>query len=316
MVYYKLIQFIALGFILSSPLRAKTVDFPNFSDTSLLIFNGDAETNSSIDGTVLRLTPAQTNKSGSVFSQSTVNVSTFSTFFKFRITGAGGSIFDCNTASGGDGIVFVIQSVSSSIGGIGGSIGYGGIANSVGVEFDTWCNSANNDPNSNHLGILSEGNIQHTGELATKILVVTPRFDDGNIWYGWIDYNGSLLEVRTNQTGIRPRNADLSASIDIQSKIGGVNKAYIGFTSGTGLDFGNHDIISWEYRDQFNPIPGDKPQICENSSLSPNLILSIPRIEWNQGSFKNKTALSAELRHVPTADGRILFEVIDYKVLQ
>jgi hypothetical protein len=29
----------------------------------------------------------------------------------------------------------------------------------------------------------------------------------------------------------------------------------VGFTSGTGSDYGNHDIISWEYRSEFRPIP-------------------------------------------------------------
>ncbi len=315
MIYRKLSQFIGLGFIVSFSVFAETVKFPDFSNTSLLILNGQTETVSSTDGVVLRLTPAQTNKAGSAFSQTTVNVSDFSTFFKFRITEPGGSVFDCNTESGADGIVFVVQSVSSNIGGLGSGIGYAGIGDSVGVEFDTWCNAANNDPNSNHLGILAGGSVNHAGALENKTLEVSPGFDDGNIWYAWIDYDGAILEVRTNQTGIRPESADLSATIDINSQLGGVNNAYIGFTSGTGADFGNHDIISWEYRDQFNPIPGDNPKACEAATLTPDLKLSIPRIEWDQGFSQNKVPLSAKLRYVPSNDERILFEVIDYKIL-
>ena len=29
---------------------------------------------------------------------------------------------------------------------------------------------------------------------------------------------------------------------------------FLGFTSGTGADWGNHDILYWEYRDEFDPI--------------------------------------------------------------
>ncbi|OGP50033.1 MAG: hypothetical protein A2Y79_01440 [Deltaproteobacteria bacterium RBG_13_43_22] len=33
----------------------------------------------------------------------------------------------------------------------------------------------------------------------------------------------------------------------------------VGFTSGTGADWGNHDIFSWEYRDNYNPIQTPEP---------------------------------------------------------
>ena len=35
--------------------------------------------------------------------------------------------------------------------------------------------------------------------------------------------------------------------------------AFIGFTSGTGADWGNHDVLSWEYRDEFDPISNEIP---------------------------------------------------------
>jgi hypothetical protein len=255
-----------LSFLFSTNAAASVVvNFSDFSDTSSLKLNGSAAVVNTVDGKVLRITPAQGGKSGSAFSQKTLNAKDFSTSFKFRITNPGGTVFDCNTKVGADGFVFVVQSVSESIGGGGAGIGYSGINKSVGVEFDTWCNAGNKDPSSNHLGIVTLGNIAHASTTA-DVITITPDFDDGNIWYAWVDYNGSTLEVRTNQTGVRPAQPTLSKQINIANLLGNVNSAFIGFTSGTGSDWGNHDIISWVYRDTFDPItsftPTNVPQSC------------------------------------------------------
>ncbi len=242
----------ALTCLAAGPAAATVVVYNDFSSISGLTLNGDAAVAATADGDVLRLTPAAGSRSGSAFSSVTVNASTFSTYFEFRITNPGGSIFDCNSGAGADGLVFVAQSVSSSIGGLGQGIGYSGIGSSVGVEFDTWCNGANNDPSSNHVGIDTNGSVNH-GSGAPYTVDVATRFDDGNIWYAWIDYDGSDVEVRANQSGIRPVDALLSRTLDLSSLLG-QDDAYVGFTSGTGADWGNHDILYWEYRDSFNPI--------------------------------------------------------------
>jgi hypothetical protein len=234
---------------------AAVVSFPHFSTTTGLTLNGNATPVSTSDGAVLRLASADYWQSGSAFSTVTVNASTFSTHFRFRISDRGGTLFDDNTVVGADGLVFVVQPVSASIGGAGEGIGYEGISPSVGVEFDTWHNSYNNDPDSNHLGIDLNGNVDH-GPGSPNTLGVTPDFDDGNIWDAWIDYDGTTLEVRANQTGVRPVAAMLSENLNISSQLGGVTDAYVGFTAGTGWDWGNHDIISWEYRDEYAPISG------------------------------------------------------------
>ncbi|HBL11641.1 MAG TPA: PEP-CTERM sorting domain-containing protein [Cyanobacteria bacterium UBA11162] len=257
---------LALGCVFTSSAYATTVKFDSFSNPTGLTLNGNAAVVNTSDGDVLRLTPATFYQFGSAFSSTTISASTFSTFFKFRITNPGGRIGECNTESGADGLVFVAQSVSSSIGGVGEGIGYKGIPNSVGVEFDTWCNNFNNDPSSNHIGIDTGGNVNH-GVGAPFTVNVSPNFDDGNIWYAWIDYNGTNLEVRTNQTGLRPVDALLSRTLDIPSLLGGVENAYVGFTSGTGGDYGNHDILSWEYHDTFDPM--DPKPVPEPSATVP-----------------------------------------------
>jgi hypothetical protein len=210
------------------------------------VLNGAAAVASTGDGDVLRIVPATISQSGSFFSQTQLNASDFSTSFAFRLTDAGG-IHD-GTDTGADGFVFVVQPVSSSLGGGGGGLGYDGISPSVGVEFDTW-NNFPLDPDSNHLGIDSNGSV-----TSLQTLSVAPRFDDGNKWYAWIDYNGTTLEVRANQTGVRPALPLMSGNIDIATILG-TSLAYVGFTAGTGAAYENHDILSWTYADRFIPEP-------------------------------------------------------------
>lgn len=231
---------------------ASAVEFVDFSNTGNLTLSGSAAVVSSGDGRVLRVTPATGSQSGSAFSTQTVSADFFSTAFKFRITDPGGPVFDCNTKAGADGLVFVIQPVSSSIGGSGQGIGYEGIRPSVAVEFDTWCNAGNNDPSSNHVAININGSVVHDGTSSVADYPAAD-FDNGNIWYAWVDYDGTTLEVRVSPTNLRPDTALLRRAIDIPATLGGVRKAYVGFTSGTGLDWGNHDVLSWRYDETFNP---------------------------------------------------------------
>jgi hypothetical protein len=234
-----------LALLASRTASATTVSFADFSNTTGLTLNGSAASTSTSDGKVLRLVPAVAAKSGSVFSSATVRAADFSTAFSFRITNPGG-VADAQGQQGADGFVFVVQPVSSSIGGAGSGLGYSGINPSLGVEFDLFYNGAS-DTSTNHLGIDLNGNVN-----SVVAVPVSPRWDDGNRWYAWVDYDGTTLEVRANQTGIRPVDPLLSRVVDIPTLIG-QQDAYVGFTAGTGAAWAAHDIISWIYFDRFNP---------------------------------------------------------------
>ena len=120
----------ALALLAARPASATTVSFADFSNTTGLKLNGSAAATSTNDGVVLRLVPAVAAKSGSVFSSATVHAADFSTSFSFRITNPGG-VTDAQGQQGADGFVFVVQPVSSSIGGAGSGLGYSGINPSV-----------------------------------------------------------------------------------------------------------------------------------------------------------------------------------------
>lgn len=225
--------------------------FNGFADPSLLDLNGVATTVVTGDGTVLRLTPAAGSQSGSAFSLATVDATTFSTHFVFRITAPGGTIFDCNTEAGADGIVFVVQSVSSSVGGAGQGIGYAGIVKSVGVEIDTWCNAANNDPSSNHIGIDVNGVVNH-GPGSPFTTNVETKLDNGQLWYAWVDYDGTTIRAYLNTSNVQPFQPIVSRPVDLPTILQQPT-GFVGFTSGTGADWGNHDIVYWEYT-PFDPV--------------------------------------------------------------
>ncbi len=248
----------------TASLHATNITFADFSDPGTLTLNGAAAVTTTSDGAVLRLTPALGSRSGSAFNSETINAGTFSTYFEFRITEPGGTLFDGNTINGADGLVFVVQSVSASIGGAGQGIGYAGIPTSVGVEFDTWHNSYNNDPSSNHIGIDINGQVNHgAGSPYTVNIgddsVREDGFDNGEIWYSWVDYDGATLDVRLSDNNQRPTDAILSRDLDVAGILG-VTDAYVGFTSGTGADWGNHDILFWEYHDSYDPITEPVPE--------------------------------------------------------
>ncbi|ATE61516.1 lectin-like domain-containing protein [Thauera sinica] len=240
--------------------HALTITYNDFSNLSGFQQNGTTATiadptTDDLGRDVLRLTNGL-GQSGSAFLTNPINLAnqaSFSTFFSFRISNPQGSAD--GDGQGADGIVFVVQTVSNSAGGGGGGIGYQGIQNSVGIEFDTWDNgSGSNDPNGNHIGIDLGGGFN--GPTA----IVGTRMNNGADWFAWIDYNGNTkdIEVRLSQTNARPTSATLTRNADLVDVLGQTN-AFIGFTSGTGAAGGLHDIVSWQFEDDFRPIDPSNP---------------------------------------------------------
>jgi YVTN family beta-propeller protein len=207
-------------------------NFPSFAGASGLTLNGNA----AISGGVLRLAPNLANQVGSAFLSSPVAIgpdSSMTTRWVFNINGS---------ADGADGLTFVIQgNGATSLGLVGGGLGYDGIGKSVAVEIDNY--QGPGDPNANHIAILSNGNV--TAHLAT----FTPGWDleDGQSHTVWVEYDGPANELRVYAAqGIvsqRPASPVLTASIDLPALIGG--RAWFGFTGATGGLFNNHDIETW-----------------------------------------------------------------------
>jgi Bacterial lectin len=259
---------------------AQSPSFSDFSSTANLTLNGSAAPANNGTANVLRLTPAAPSQAGSAwFNFQQPVAGGFTTVFKFQFTAA--------SAPPADGIAFVIQNSSlTALGQGGGSIGYadgggdcdgtpcdtgGGIPNSLAVEFDTYNNgSATDDPNANHIAVQSCGVIEGTprnnspahgtpndfnfpdcliGTVASPSTVMS----DGAVHTVTIDYSPAFNCGGDSCPGTLTVNLDgtvvLTTSVTIENELnlnaGG--NAWVGFTSGTGTFFENHDILSWTF---------------------------------------------------------------------
>jgi cysteine-rich repeat protein len=227
-------------------VSAQTVAFNNFCDVSTLTLNGDAGTLTPNAECTLRLTN-DFSQSGSAFLTNTFSLAadgSISTAFSFQMPNPQG-VTDLD-GQGADGLVFVIQTQANNVGGGGGGIGYEGITPSVGIEFDTYQNS---EPDGNHVGIDFNGSI-----ASVAAVPVTPRLNDGGVWYAWVDYDGvsDQLEVRLSQSPTRPAAALLAYTVDIPTLLGST-EAFLGFTAGTGGGSNTHEILTWQFVGAFAP---------------------------------------------------------------
>lgn len=239
------LSFLALGLFAAITARvgAQTVAYGGFASTAGLSLNSAQVSNGAIV-----LAQNQQDRSGSFFTVNSYNVTGFSAAFEFRISSPGG--INDGIAAGADGLAFVVQRAgATALGGSGEALGYGqrggtaAIGNSVAVEFDTYKNSW--DPDSNHVGIDTNGSLT---SLATA--GVATAFDNGSKWSVWVDYNGTVLEVRASQDGIRPTSALLSQSINLANTIGG-STAFVGITGATGSAFGKHEVLNFAFSETY-----------------------------------------------------------------
>ncbi len=249
---------LVIGGMMATSARAETFSYADFADTTGLRINGTAAATGIAGRDVMRLTPPEGNAGGSVFNMQAIALTNdygFSTRFTFNI----GSNSETPWGPiGADGIAFVIQTVSNSVGGAGGALGYGGISPSVEVEFDTYSNGS--DPgfngsltDNNHIAIMQNGD--YANHLAYAIVSPTLQLSGGYDVTAFVDYNGAtnLMEVRWSTDGLRPDDAGLSYSIDL-ANLFGTNPVYVGFSGSTGANWSAQDIVNWTFNDNYDPI--------------------------------------------------------------
>lgn len=136
---------------------------------------------------------------------------------------------------GADGIAFVLQPISTSVGSTGGGLGYEFISPSLAVEIDTYHNSDKNDPTYDHVAIQKAGDPVHGGSnnLAGPVAALSgnANIEDGQdhllriVW----DVNTSTLDVYMDG------DFKVSYTGDIVNDIfAGDGFVYWGFTGSTG----------------------------------------------------------------------------------
>jgi hypothetical protein len=239
------------GFV---PNAFANVNFDDFSAMDGLRLNGDAAQ----FGNRLRLTPSRFDKRGSAWFITPQFIEDgFETGFQFQITEP---IF-----VGADGLAFVIQNSGiSALGDGGGCMGYSGddnyclscdgwwcqpppgIANSIAIELDTFFNVAFSDPNDNHVSVHTRGMLPGSPDERFSLGATTaiPNMKDGNVHTVIIDYIPGEMAIYMDDftSPCLVVHLDLARVLSLSN-----GQAFVGFTSGTGGDAENHDILSWYY---------------------------------------------------------------------
>ncbi len=207
----------------------------------------------------ITLANAEASSEGALFFGADAPVGdAFSTQFSFEIRNPGGVRDDCGGNNGADGFTFVIH--EEVLGSAGGGLGVQGIDETVFVEFDTFCNSPNEDPSSNHIGIMIDGNVHHEGQTGAN---VEGSFEDGETWWAWIDYNGTMIEVFVAHENLKPEIPSLTREVDVAGVTGGSVRR-IGFTGATGQAWENVIIKSWSFQGS-----AGEPSCDETCELQP-----------------------------------------------
>jgi len=221
------------------------------SDAAIVTFSGyqvQTNGNASLQGSILRLTPAAFSQSGSAFITQPFALAgntNFSTAFRFTIADSG--------YGGADGMVFMLQNTGpGALGNNGGYLGYYPINPSIAVEFDTYYNGGW-DPSNNHVGIDINGN-----PASVQTSTSVPDLNGGSPLYAWVDYNAgsNLFEVFVGSSSVKPLVPQLSYTVDLASLLG--STFYAGFSAGTGGAYNRHDIETWV----FDSFDGDLGEDC------------------------------------------------------
>jgi gliding motility-associated-like protein len=174
------------------------------------------------------LTTEQFGQSGSIWNKNKIDLlQPFNYFFNVFL--------GCKDLDGADGIAFVLQPVSTSLGNTGQGLGFGGIVPSLGVTIDTYQNPDDNDPSYDHIAIQANGDVNHLSpnNLAGPVqaLANSVNIEDCN-WHilevSW-QPGDSLMQVSMDGVLRLTLKKNIIASI-----FNNDSKVYWGFTSATG----------------------------------------------------------------------------------
>ncbi len=221
---------------------AQPTRFADFSAPEGLQLVGDA----SVFEDRLRLTPAAPGMQGAAWLTAKQPVAFgFDTTFRFQMFGGIA-----------DGFALVIQNhLPTALGPGGGGLGYGGtdqgmgIPNSIAVEFDTFADQLGElGP---HISIQTNGTEpNHALSTFSWGWILAEELSDGAVHWARIRYVPGTLAVYLDdlESPALTTSVDLASLLDLDD-----GSAWVGFTAGTGFEFQNHDILSWDYQTLADP---------------------------------------------------------------
>ncbi len=254
------------------------------------------------------LTPALNFQSGSVWNNNRINLSQ-SFDFSFDVK------LGCQDANGADGMVFVLQPISTSVGSTGGGLGFQGISPSVGVTLDTYQNTTpDNDPTYDHIGIQINGDIVHTGvnNLAGPLRIAdnTDDVEDCKWHVLRVSWDAVTFRYETYFDGV-PR---LSIVKDLVTDVFGGNPlVFWGFTGSTG-GLNNQQQFCTSLTPRFKSLAGQKRCLNEPITFTDSTASFGPVLKryWNFGDGSPIDSVNINPVHIYSVPGdyTVTFTVI------
>jgi gliding motility-associated-like protein len=186
---------------------------------------------------------------------------------------------------GADGIVFVLQPISTSVGTTGGGLGYEGVSPAVGVTIDTYQNPGNNDPSYDHIAIQLNGDLNHNSanNIAGPVTAINGNNDiEDNAWHAF-----RIQWDATTKTFSAYIDGSLRVSVVrdfVATVFGGNPLVYWGFTGSTGGEF-NHQQFKTALNPSFTFSSTQKRCINEPITFNTTTIsfTTIAKFYWDLG---------------------------------
>ena len=256
-----------------SPLPGRQVyatvevaNFPDFPDdgpnASLYRFAGTAGYGSDASGNPA-LVPAVVNSDGSDAAGAAWLATPITVDRGFEAT------FQWSSSS--EGFAFVLQPGSNTaLGGNFGNLGYGGLANSLAIEFDMFQNGSGfNDPDGNHISVHINGSADENdsanvlGRLDSGPLDF--RLSDSAVHTARIVYLPGVLQIFLNGS----QTPSMTISVSLPTILGGANTpAYVGFTASAISANASTSILNFEASAKSWASPRRPPTVRTRSTTS------------------------------------------------
>ena len=243
------------------------------------------------------LTQNQNAQSGSVWNNNRINLAQ-SFDFTFDV------FLGCSDA-GADGIAFVLQPISTSVGSSGGGMGYSGVSPAVGVTLDTYQNTVDNDPAYDHIAIQLNGNINHSSANTltpiTAISATNNNVEDCQTHLLKIVWDAPSTTLTVFFDGVQRVTAvrDLVATV-----FGGNTQVFWGFTGATG-GLANLQRFCTSLLPKFRFLPTQNRCIGESIVFNDSTITfgGILKRYWNFGDGSPIDSVNTNPTHTYAAAG-------------
>lgn len=269
---------------------------------------------------------------GAVWTKNKVKIDNFETFFKINLSKGNNNLILDGSPEGADGFAFVIQDLGNGIiGENAAGIGYSGIPKSIAIEFDCFNNNFNttqnneeiNDPNGNHIAIMSNGiysnsNIHNESNNILTVNLPEPFKSDDDNYYGKITYSNKRLSLFFD-TNCELDKPIFSIYIDIDSLLQLENSSsFIGFTASTGNAVERCELVKWSLKSDSSLISSLIEDVIENSNQTlvfSNINISNQTLSFNLSSNKtqNQNSYITDIEYYDYL-GKLIFKQDDIKL--